>query len=234
MNTRPVAIVTAASQGLGEAIARRLAADGFAVSLFARSERILALADELGGIGARGSMAEPADLERLVADTQARYGRIDALVCNTGATAKGPLLSIPDEDWHAGLDLALLHAIRLARLVTPAMAERGGGGIVNISSFAAREPSSRFPVSSVMRAGLTAFTKLYVQEHGRSGIRMNNVLPGYIDNWPQPAELAAGIPARRLGRPSEIAGTVSFLLSAEAAYVTGQDILVDGGLVSGI
>jgi NAD(P)-dependent dehydrogenase (short-subunit alcohol dehydrogenase family) len=234
MCSKPVAIVTASSKGIGAAAARRLAADGFRLSLMARTDRANALAAEIGGIATVGSVSVPADLERLVNSTLDAWGRIDAVVCNTGATAKGEILSISDGDWREGLDMALLHAIRLARLVTPHMKAVSGGAIVNVSSFAAREPSARFPVSSVVRASLSAFTKLYVAEHAASGIRMNNVLPGYIDNWPQSAETLARIPAGRLGRTDEIAATIAFLLSPAAAYINGQDILVDGGLVRGI
>lgn len=234
MPDRSVVIITAASQGIGAAAARRLAADGLVVSLMARTDRVVELAEELGGAGLTGSVASAADLGRLVDRTLDRFGRIDAVVCNTGSTAKGPILAIPDDDWHEGLDVALLHAVRLARLVTPAMAERGGGAIVNISSFAAREPSLRFPLSSVMRAGLSAFAKLYVQEHAASKIRMNNLLPGYVENWPQTGETLSQIPMGRPATLDEIAGTISFLLSRDGAYINGQDILVDGGMVRGI
>ncbi len=229
-----VAIVTAASQGLGEAIARRLAADGYRLSLFARSEKLQQVAEGLGAVSVRGSLDQPADLARLVATTRAEFGRIDALVCNTGATARGAILDIDDAAWREGLDMALLQAVRLARLVTPDMVAQGGGAIVNISSFAAREPSARFPVSSVMRAGLAAFTRLYVAEYANAGIRMNNLLPGLFENLTQTPESVAAIPAKRLGRLEEIAGTAAFLLSTDAAYINGQDILVDGGLVRGI
>src|SRR5829696_9753305 len=126
MCSKPVAIVTASSKGIGAAAARRLAADGFRLSLMARTERATALAAEIGGISTVGSVSVPADLERLVNSTLDAWGRIDAVVCNTGATAKGEILSISDGDWREGLDMALLHAIRLARLVTPHMkAARG-------------------------------------------------------------------------------------------------------------
>src|SRR3954471_17584663 len=143
MSSKPVALVTASSQGIGAAAARRLAAGGYRLSLMARTERVTALAAEIGGMATVGSVGDPADLERLVDSTLEAWGRIDVVVCNTGATAKGEILSISDEDWREGLDMALLHAIRLARLVTPHM-KSGGGAIVNVSSFAGREPSARF------------------------------------------------------------------------------------------
>ncbi|NLS74232.1 SDR family oxidoreductase [Bradyrhizobium brasilense] len=234
MKEKRVAIVTAASQGIGAAVARRLAADGYRLSLFARSEALEAVASELGAFAVRGSLTDPPDLERLVRATMDRFGRVDALVCSTGAPAKAALLSIDDEAWRQGLDLVLLQAVRLARLVTPPMVAQGGGAIVNISSYVVREPSAIYPVGSVMRAGLSAFAKLFVGEYAQCGIRMNNLLPGYFENYEQPAERVASIPANRLGRLAEIAGTTAFLLSPDAGYINGQDILIDGGLVRGI
>lgn len=232
--TERVAILTAASKGMGAAIARELARRGYRLALFATSDALTPLAEELGGIAVRGSVTEPADLQRLVDATLERYGRIDAVVNNTGHPPKGDLLSIPDGDWHLGLDLILINVVRLARLVTPAMEAAGKGAIVNISAFGAVQPGAAFPVSSVLRAGLSAFTKLYADRYAAAGIRMNSVLPGFIDSYPEKPELIAQIPARRFGTVAEIAATTAFLLSDEAGYITGQNLLVDGGLVKGI
>ncbi|KGM32445.1 SDR family oxidoreductase [Inquilinus limosus] len=232
--TERVAIVTAASKGMGAAIARELARRGYRLALFATSDAVTALAQELGGIAVQGSVTEPADLQRLVDATLERWGRIDALVNNTGHPPKGDLLAIPDADWHLGLDLILVNVVRLARLVTPTMEQAGKGAIVNISAFGAAQPGAAFPVSSVLRAGLSAFTKLYADRYAEAGIRMNSVLPGFIDSYPEKPELIAQIPAKRFGTVEEIAATTAFLLSDEAAYITGQNLLVDGGLVKGI
>jgi NAD(P)-dependent dehydrogenase (short-subunit alcohol dehydrogenase family) len=231
---KPVALVTASSQGMGEAIARELHARGYALALMARSERIMALAAELGGVALQGSVTEPADIERFVTLATDRYGRIDAVVNHTGHPPKGDLLAIPDSDWHLGLDVVLLNVIRMTRLVTPIMEKAGKGAIVNISTFAAFEPDPDFPVSASLRTALAAFTKLYADRYAKAGIRMNNVLPGFIDSLPEKEDRRARIPMGRYGSVAELAKTVAFLLSDDAGYMTGQNLLVDGGLVRGL
>lgn len=231
---KPVAIVTAASKGMGAAIARELHTRGYSLALLARSESILELARELDGVALQGSVTEPADLERLVQLALDRYGRIDAVVNHTGHPPKGDLLAIPDTDWHVGLDVVLMNVVRMARLVTPVMEKAGKGAFVNISSFAAYEPDADFPVSASLRTALASFTKLYADRYAKAGIRMNNLLPGFIDSLPEKAERTARIPMGRYGTVEEIAKTTAFLLSDDAGYITGQNILVDGGLVRGI
>ncbi len=226
-----VAIVTAASRGMGAACAHELAARGYALALLARSDDVHELARSLDALALTGSVTEEADLGRLVQATLDRYGRVDAVVNNTGHAAKGDLLSLTDADWHAGLDLLLLNVTRMARLVTPTMQAQRSGVLVNISSFAAVEPSLSFPVSAVVRAGLEAFTRLYAQRYAADGIRMNTVLPGKIDTFPVDEEALRDVPARRAGTAVEVAKTVAFLVSDDASYINGQSLLVDGGLV---
>lgn len=231
MAVEKVAIVTAAGKGMGAAIARELAATGYRVALMSPSGSAIELAGELGGFGMSGSVTEEADIDRLVRETLEKYGRIDAVVNNTGHPPKGDLLSIEDEQWHAGLDLIVLNVARVLRRVTPVFQAQGGGAVVNISSFAADAPEQAMPVSSALRAALSSFTRLYADRYAKENIRINSVLPGFIDSWPETPEIVARIPAGRFGKTGEIAKTVAFLLSEGAGYITGQNIRVDGGIV---
>ena len=232
MLSAQVAIVTASSKGMGAACARLLAQRGYKLALFARGPELKDLATELDALAVTGDLGDSDAVEQLVYQTKQRYGRIDAVVNNTGHAAKGDLLTLSDQDWYGGFDLLLLSVIRLARLITPIMlAQKTSGVFVNISSFAAVEPGLRFPVSATIRAGLSAFTKLYVQKYGSHGLRMNNILPGWIDTYQASKDDVQQIPLARPGTADEVARAVAFLLSEDAAYIAGQDLLVDGGLV---
>lgn len=230
----PVAVVTAAGRGMGEAIARRLHADGYDLVLNSSGGGAEALASELGGLAVTGSVTDPVVLEHVVGAALGRHGRVDVLVNNTGHAPKGPLLELTDDDWIAGVELLLLNVVRTARLVVPAMREQGGGSIVNISTFSAFEPSADFPVSSVVRAGLGSFTTLFAHEHAADGIRMNTVQPGFVDSYPESEEALAAIPAGRYARTAEIADVVAFLAGPGSSYVTGQNLRVDGGLTRSV
>ena len=229
-----VALLTAAGSGMGAAAARRLAADGYQVAILSSSGKGERLAQQLGGLGVTGSNQSPEDLARFVDAALARFGRIDVLVNSAGHGPKGPLLDISDADWQRGMDTYLLNVVRPTRLVVPAMQRQGGGAIVNISSAWAFEPSELFPTSAVFRAGLAAFTKLFADRYAAEGIRMNNVLPGWIDSLPAQEARRQSVPMQRYGTADEIAATVVFLASAGAAYITGQNIRVDGGLMRSI
>ncbi len=229
-----VALVTAGGSGMGAAAARRLANDGFKVAILSSSGKGEALAEELGGVGVTGSNLSNDDLQRLVDKATQKWGRIDVLVNSAGHGPKGPVLEISDDDWHLGLDIYLLNVIRPTRLVTPVMREQKSGVIINISTFAVFEPDPMFPTSGVFRAGLAAFTKLFSDKYAADNVRMNNVLPGYIDSLPEKEERREKIPMQRYGSTAEIAATVSFLASEGAGYITGQNLRVDGGITRSV
>lgn len=226
-----VALVVGGGSGMGAAAARRLRADGFGVAILSSSGKGEALGRELGGVGVTGSNQSPADLQRLVDGALDRWGRIDVLVNSAGHGPRAALLDLSDEQWHAGMDVYLLNVVRAARLVTPVMLKQQGGTIINISTAWAFEPSPMFPTSAVFRAGLAAFTKLFADQHAASNVRMNNVLPGWIDSLPATEERRSSVPMGRYGRADEIAATIAFLASDGAAYITGQSLRVDGGLM---
>ena len=229
-----VALLTGAGKGMGGACARELAARGWGVALLSPSGRAVELANELGGVGVTGSVLETADLQKLVDAAMAKWGRIDGVVTSTGHPPKGDLLALSDEDWAKGLELVILDVVRLARLVTPIMEKQGSGAWVNISTYAAFEPDLMFPISCAMRAGLGAFAKLYADRYAKAGIRMNNLLPGFVDSLPVKEALLPRIPMGRYGKTQEIAKTAAFLLSDDAGYITGQNLRVDGGITRGI
>ena len=234
MTTDKVAIVTAGGSGMGAAAARRLAQDGFNVAILSSSGKGEALAAELGGVGVTGSNQSNDDLRTLVDAAMSRWGRIDVLVNSAGHGPRGPLLDITDDDWHLGLDVYLLNVIRPTRLVVPHMRQSGGGTVINISTAWAFEPSPMFPTSAVFRAGLAAFTKVFADTHAKDNLRMNNVLPGWIDSLPVTEERRESVPMKRYGTSQEVAATIGFLASEGAAYITGQNLRVDGGLTRSV
>jgi NAD(P)-dependent dehydrogenase (short-subunit alcohol dehydrogenase family) len=232
--TDKIAIVTAGGSGMGAAVARRLAADGFHIAILSSSGKGEALATELGGLGVTGSNQSVDDLSRIVQQTLERWDRIDVLVNSAGHGPRGPILEISDEDWHRGLDTYLMNVIRATRMVTPTMQAQGGGAIINISSAWTFEPSELFPTSAVFRAGLASFTKIFTDTYAPHNIRMNNVLPGWIDSLPATDARRSAVPLGRYGKADEIAATVAFLASEGAAYITGQNLRVDGGLTRSV
>ncbi len=234
MASGKVAIVTAGGSGMGAGAARALAEDGFHVAILSSSGKGEALAQELGGIGVTGSNQSNDDLKRLVDQTTEKWGRIDVLVNSAGHGPKGPVLELTDEDWHMGMEVYLLNAVRPTRLVTPIMQQQKSGVIINISTFAAFEPDPAFPTSGVFRSGLAAFTKLFSDKYAAENIRMNNVLPGFIDSLPEKEEFRSRIPMERYGKTDEISKTIAFLASDGAGYITGQNIRVDGGITRAV
>lgn len=234
MTEEKVALVTAGGSGMGADAARRLSADGFHVAILSSSGKGKALAEELGGVGVTGSNQSNDDLQRLVDQAMERWGRIDVLVNSAGHGPKGPILDITDDEWHTGLDVYLLNVIRPTRLVTRIMERQGAGVIINISTFAVFEPDPLFPTSGVFRAGLASFTKLFADRYAAANIRMNNVLPGFIDSLPEKEERRERIPMERYGSTREVSDVVGFLASDGASYITGQNLRVDGGLTRSV
>lgn len=249
MSVRPVAIVTGAGSGLGEACARELAELGYDMVLLTRSDAAEKVARELGAVGLRGSVTEVTDLERTVQTCLDKFGRIDAVLNNagsppnTGVAGTGSqfdpdvdlrLLSVTDKQWQETYDTLLMSVVRMSRLVTSTMAKNGGGSIVNMSSFAQKEPSFAFPVGACIRMALAGYCKLYADSHGYLNIRMNNILPGFIDNYPLTEGVRRQIPMARSGTTAEIAKTIAFLFSKDSGYITGQSIVVDGGLTRSV
>jgi NAD(P)-dependent dehydrogenase (short-subunit alcohol dehydrogenase family) len=233
MATR-TALIVGGGSGMGAAAAKRLAADGFSVAILSSSGKGEALAKELGGIGVTGSNQSNDDLKRLVNAAMEKFGRIDALVNSAGHGPRAPLLEITDEQWHAGIDVYFMNVARAVRLVAPIMAAQKGGAIVNISTAWVNEPAAMFPTSAVARAGLAVYTKLFADQYAQHNVRMNNVLPGWIDSLPATDERRAGVPLQRYGTSEEIAATIAFLVSDGAAYITGQSLRVDGGLTRSV
>lgn len=230
MSVEKVAVITAGGSGMGAAAARKLAQDGYRVAILSSSGKGEALAQELGGIGVTGSNQNKDDVQRVVDMAMDRWGRIDALVNSAGHGPRGPILDISDDDWHSGMEVYFLSAVRPARLVAPIMAAQGGGAIVNISTAWAFEPADMFPTSTVFRAGLASFTKIFADTYAAKNVRMNNVLPGWIDSLPKTDARRTSVPMQRYGKAEEIAATIAFLLSDGAGYITGQNIRVDGGI----
>ncbi|WP_298810907.1 SDR family oxidoreductase [uncultured Psychrobacter sp.] len=234
ITTKKVALITAGGSGMGAAAARKLAADGYHVAILSSSGKGEALAKELGGIGVTGSNLINEDVQRLVDSAMQQWGRIDALVNSAGHGPRAPILDITDEDWHKGLEVYFLSAVRAIRLVTPIMVAQGSGAIVNISTSWVTQPTALFPTSTAFRASLGAFTKIFSDDYAAKGVRINNVLPGWIDSLPEVDERRESVPIGRYGTSEEVASTIAFLLSEASGYITGQNIRVDGGVIRSV
>lgn len=234
MTVEKVAVIVAGGSGMGAAAAEKLASEGYKVAILSSSGKGEVLAQRLGGLGVTGSNQSVADLQNLVDQTMARWGRIDVLVNSAGHGPRAPILELSDEQWQLGMETYLLNVIRATRLVTPIMQRQGGGSIINISSAWTFEPTDMFPTSAVFRAGLASFSKIFADTYAADNIRINNVLPGWIDSLPKTDQRRDSVPLQRYGTAEEVAATIAFLASPGAAYITAQNIRVDGGVTRSV
>lgn len=231
--TQKVCLVTGGGRGIGAAVAREMHSRGYQLALMSPSDSCEKLAVELGGVAHRGVAQSADDLKGIVDLAMAKFGRIDAVLNHTGHPPKGDLLEISDENWDLANDMIIKSVVRMARLVTPIMQAQGGGSIVNVTTYAAFEPSLWFPASCVYRAGVSSFAKLYADRYGPENIRMNCLMPGFTDSLDvaKYGELAA---LKRIARVEEQAKAAAFLLTDDSSYVTGQSLRVDGGVTKHI
>lgn len=234
MANSPVALIVGGGSGIGADAARTLHQAGYQVGVMSSSGKGEALGNELGGLGFTGSNLVVSDLEAFAGQALEKFGRIDGVVNCTGHGPKGPVDEISDEDWHLGMDYYMLNVVRMTRVVLPTMQAQKSGSIVNISTFAAFEPDPDFPTSAIFRSALAGYTKLFIEKYAAEGIRMNNVLPGFIDSLPEKEDRLARIPAGRYAKVRELSNAIEFLVSDKSSYITGQNIRVDGGLTASV
>lgn len=237
MSKKRVAIVTAASRGIGAGCARALASQEYLVALFARSASVVEFGESLGGFGLQGSLSSEKDINSLVEATLARYGRIDAVVNSAFDPPNPDLLNISDQLWHEIFDVLFLSIVRVARAVTKSMLSSGGGVIINVSACDSQEPSLGTPFSGTIRAAMEGFTKLYAKRYATQRIRMISVAPYYVADsiedlagWSVPDDLMWGHPAQY----EEFGRFVAFLVSDDAKFVSGTTIKYDEARSSAI
>jgi 3-oxoacyl-[acyl-carrier protein] reductase len=257
--TSRVAMIAAASKGLGKACALALAAEGCHVSICARnSDELDQAANEIASrkqsaevLSVVADVSSAADLDNWYQQTISRFGQVDILVTNTGGPPVARFMKLSDEQWQSGVDSTLMNVVRLSRLVISGMQQRRWGRIIHLTSFVAKQPLDDLTISSTLRAGLSGLTKTMANQLGPDNITVNAVLMGHFmtDRQHQIAELrvkergitseqyfaeaAAMIPLRRIGDPQECADLVAFLASERASYLTGTSIQIDGGLSRG-
>ena len=231
---KKIAAFIAAGSGMGADAARYLSSKGYDIAIMSSSGKGEKLAKDLGGLGFTGSNLSTNNIENFIHKVMSKFSKIDVLVNSAAHGPKGDILEIKDEDWIKGMEVYLLNVIRSSRIVTPIMKKQQNGSIINISTFAIFEPESNFPTSGVFRSGLASFTKLYSDKYAKYNIRMNNILPGFIDSLPEKEEFLKRIPLKRYGKVNEISSVIEMLASDGGAYITGQNIRVDGGITRSV
>ena len=231
---KKIAAFIASGTGMGANAAKHLSSKGYDIAIMSSSGKGEKLANDLGGVGYTGSNLISRDIKAFINIVFSKFGKIDVLVNSAGHGPKGEILEISDEDWIKGMEVYFLNVVRSSRLITPIMQKQKNGSIINISTFAIFEPDYNFPTSGVFRSGLAAFTKLYSDKYAKDNIRMNNILPGFIDSLPEKQEFLKRIPLKRYGKVNEISSVVEMLASDGGAYITGQNIRVDGGITRSV
>ena len=231
---KKVAAFIASGSGMGADAAKHLKSKGYDVAIMSSSGKGESLANDLGGLGFTGSNLLSKDIKNFIDKVYSKYGKIDILINSAGHGPKGDILDISDDEWILGMEVYYLNVVRAARIITPIMQKQNNGSIINISTFAIFEPDANFPTSGVFRSGLAAFTKIYSDKYAKYNIRMNNILPGFIDSLPTKEEFLDKIPLKRYGKVSEISSVVEMLASDGGAYITGQNIRVDGGITRSV
>jgi len=240
------ALVTGASKGIGFAIASALAAEGVRLAINGRDAGALEEAAarlRAGGadvVPVAGDVSQARKLKALLAATREAIGDPDILVVNAGGPPMGEAATLDDAAWAQGFELTLMSAVRLARAAVPSMKRQGWGRVVFVTSLAVKQPIANLALSNAFRAGVTAYARTLASEVAEHGVTVNAVAPGYTlterldelfaDDYAR-ARLVATIPARRFASPAEVAAAAAFLCSVPAAYVIGQTMLVDGGVV---
>lgn len=239
-----VAVVTGASGGLGESIARVLAAEGASVVLFARSpDKLAQVASEIRAqnpvraVTVAGDMRRPDDIRRLAEAVRAEFGGADILVVNTGRPPlpmREVLDETDDERWDEAYRTQLWGAILVMREITPMLVRRGWGRVIAVTSASVMRPMEKHALSTVFRAGVTGYLKHLANETAGRGVTVNAVCPASVETKGlrasyDLAERARRIPVRRVGKPEELAAAVAFLASRQAGYITGVSLPVDGG-----
>jgi 3-oxoacyl-[acyl-carrier protein] reductase len=244
------AFVAGASKGLGLACAAALAREGARVFICARNAAALArAAEEIRAAGhAAADVSQPAEVTRVMAEAIAALGGLDCLVTNAGGPPTAPFEKAPDADWDIAYRLNLMSAVHLIRAALPALKASGRGRIVNLTGYGVKEPISDLVVSDSIRAGVTVMAKTIATDLAPFGITVNTIAPGPIMTDriteiltaraksagvsfdAQHERFAATIPVRRIGQPHEIGDLCAYLCSPQAGYLTGQTIVVDGGI----
>ena len=231
---KKVAAFIASGTGMGADAAKYLSSKGYNIAIMSSSGKGEKLANKLGGFGYTGSNLSSENIKSFIFCFLDKFGKVDVLVNSAGHGPKGNILEISDEDWIKGMEIYFLNVVRSSRIITPIMQKQKNGVIINISTFAIFEPESSFPTSGVFRSGLASFTKLFSDKYAKDNIRMNNILPGFIDSLPEKEEFLKRIPLKRYGKVSEISAVVEMLASEGGSYITGQNIRVDGGITRSV